>query len=103
LLPSCSRTERTLSENGAQIFFPLTNAFGILIQKTLYQNYPYLSTKRAKLSIRHFTRKYFYFFVDKNETQKSGESPLMVARLSKFYLYLNNANGEAVFEQFPIV
>jgi len=62
-----------------------------------------LSTKRAKLSIRHFTRKYFYFFVDKNETQKSGESPLMVARLSKFYLYLNNANGEAVFEQFPIV
>ena len=35
--------------------------------------------------------------------QKSGESPLMVARLSKFYLYLNNANSEAVFEQFPIV
>jgi len=34
---------------------------------------------------------------------KSGQRPPEVARLSEFFLYRNNANGEAVFEQFPIV
>ena len=31
-----------------------------------------------------------------------GQRPLEVARLSKFGLYLNNANGEVDFAQFPM-
>jgi hypothetical protein len=35
--------------------------------------------------------------------EKSGQRPPEVARLSSFFLYPCNANGETDFAQFPIV
>jgi len=56
-----------------------------------------LSSSKNKSLFRCFVDKQkgkCYTYIGYKMRIKSGESPLMVARLTKFFLYLNNANGE---------
>ena len=82
----------------SSIFYPDSIT---ITDRTLQMCYKKASpTKKFKFCLYENAEVYFAQFPME---QKSGESPLMVARLSLLFLYPNDTNGEVGFAQFPMV